>query len=205
MAGEHFGAVVRQIQRVYHGRTYADRGDADLLDRFASSGDEAAFTTLVERHGTMVLSVCKGVLRDPNDAQDAFQATFLVLVRKARGLQVDGSLGGWLHRVAFRIALQANEDLARRRILERRAVELGVSSGHGSSSTRDDIPVLHEELDRLPEKYRAPIVLCHLEQMSHAQAAEHLGWSVGSIRGRVARGRHLLRTRLVRRGFALTG
>jgi RNA polymerase sigma factor (sigma-70 family) len=145
----------------------------------------------------MVLAVCRGILKDPNAVQDAFQATFLVLIRRAGSLwSIRGSLGSWLYRVARRIAIRANADAARRRTIEARAVV----RAEESTVSSDVILGLHEEIDRLPEKLRAPIVLCHLEQLSYAQAADQLGWTTSTVRGRLARGRELLRGRLVRRG-----
>ena len=155
--------------------------------------DELAFETLVKRHGRMVTAVCQGVVEDPHDAEDAFQAAFLLLARKARTLWVDDSLGGWLHRVACRIALQVRYDAARRREHERRAAER--SAGRvGSPVDWDDLPaVVHQEIDRLPERYRKPIVLCYLEEMTYQQAASQLSWSEGTTRGRLAKAREMLR------------
>ena len=176
--------------------------DGQLLERFATGGGEAselAFATLVDRHGPMVLRVCRGLLFDPDDAEDAFQATFLVLVRRARSLWVRDSLGPWLHQVAHRTASCLRANAARRHRHER------IAAGRG----RDDRPgpgeelarVLHEELGRLPEQYRAPVVLCDLEATTHEQAARHLGWPVGTVKSRLTRARQLLGDRLRRRGF----
>jgi RND family efflux transporter MFP subunit len=148
----------------------------------------------------MVLRVCRGILADPHDAQDAFQATFLVLVRRARSLWVRDSLGPWLHQVAYRTASCLRSAIARRRRLERRA----------AGAIREDRPgvgdelirVIHEELGRLPEPYRAPAVLCDLEGASHERAARHLGWPIGTVKSRLTRAREILRDRLRRRGFA---
>ena len=118
--------------------------------------DPAAFEALVERHGRTVLSVCRGVLSDPNDAEDVFQATFLVLLGKARSTwAVKGSLGSWLYRVAYHTAIEANRSTARRRAVERRAMEMATSESLGRGPGDDIVPVLHEEIGRLPEKYRA--------------------------------------------------
>jgi RNA polymerase sigma factor (sigma-70 family) len=206
MASMRLGPSLREIQRLFSDGTLVGLTDAQLWDRFATQRDAPAFEALVERHGPMVLAVCRGVLNDPNDAQDIFQATFLVLLRKAGTLwAVNGSLGCWLYRVAYRMAIQAIADAARRREVERRAGEM-VKPDSGHKEPGDDIlPALHEEIGRLPEKYRAPIVLCHLEQMTHAEAALQLGWTVGRLRGRVAKARELLRLRLTRRGLTLSG
>jgi RNA polymerase sigma factor (sigma-70 family) len=199
------GAALRHIDRLFGAGTVAGLGDAELLDRFRARRDETAFAALVKRHGPMVLSVCRGVLRDPNDAEDAFQATFWVLARKARSLWVGDSLGGWLHRVAFRVALQANADAARRRAVERQAAEVAAGRVINAEALSDDLrPVLHAEIDRLPDRLRHPLVLCDLEGLTRAQAAGRLHWTEGTVRGRLARARTLLRERLTRRGVGLS-
>ena len=206
MASTLLGSALRHIQVLFNDGTVAGLADSELLERFATRRDTGAFEALVQRHGPMVLAVCRGVLKDPNDAEDAFQATFLVLVRKAGSLWAKrGSLGSWLYRVAYRIAIQANVDAARRREIERRAREMVNPNSRHEKSSRDIVPALHEEIGRLPEKYRAPVVLCHLERMTHAEAACQLGWTVGMVRGRVAKARGLLRARLTRRGLAPSG
>ena len=158
----------------------------------------------MERHGPMVLSVCRGVLKDSNDAQDAFQATFLVPVRKACSIRAGASLASWLYRVAYNVAIQFNTDTARRQRLERRAGEMVQPTARESSPGDDLVPVLYEEVNRLPEKYRLPLVLCHIEEMTHAQAARQLGWTEGTVPGGVAKGREVLRHRLARRGLVLS-
>src|SRR5262249_38678784 len=136
---------------------------------------------------------------------DAFQATFLVLVKKARGLWVQDSLGPWLHQVAFRTASCARSAAARRRRHERAAaipVSAAIETDHPSHH-HELKAVFHEEIERLAERYRAPLVLCDLEGRTHEQAARHLGWPVGTVKSRLSRGRERLRDRLIRRGFAL--
>ncbi len=196
-------AVLKSLRTLFNVGAIGDLTDGQLLERFAASRGEAAelaFAVLVERHGSMVLRVCRGVLVDPSDTEDAFQATFLVLVKKARGLWVRDSLGPWLHQVAYRTALRARSGAARRRRHERRAA---IARPEGRAEPEDElIRVLHEELARLPERFRAPLVLCDLEGRSHEQAARHLGWPVGTVKSRQARGRERLRERLQRRGFA---
>ncbi len=201
------GAVLRQLRTLFDAGTVVGLTDGQLLERFATrppEAAEAAFGVLVERHGPMVLRVCRGVLADPNDAQDAFQATFLVLVRKARDLWVRDSLGPWLHQVAHRTACCARSDAARRRRHERRAAERGAASrdGDGIERVHEWERALHEEIARLPERYRAAVVLCDLEGCPHEQAARHLGCPVGTVKSRLARGRGRLRDRLSRRGLA---
>jgi RND family efflux transporter MFP subunit len=196
------GAVLRQLSTLFNVGTVRELGDGQLLERFATDrGDmaELAFSVLVERHGPMVLRVCRGVLADTHDAQDAFQATFLVLVRKARALWVRDSLGPWLHQVAYRTACCARSAAARRKHHEQRAA---VPEGAARVETVSDLePVLHEEINRLPERYRAPLVLCDLQACTHEQAARHLGLPVGTVKSRLSRARERLRGRLLRRGL----
>ncbi len=148
-----------------------------------------------------MLRVCQAVLRDSHDAQDAFQATFMVLVKKARGLWVRASLGPWLHQVAHRIASCARLANARRRRHEKQAASL--SADYTAASSPDDLgEVLHREVSRLPEQYRTAVVLCLLEGLTPEQAAQQLGWPAGTVHSRLARGRERLRGRLTRRGLA---
>ncbi len=202
MASARHGAALRHIHRLFGEGTLAGLPDARLLEQYVSHRDELAFQALVQRHGAMVMAVCRGVLDDPNDADDAFQAAFLLLARKARSIWIDGSIGGWLHRVAWRIALQVKTDAARQRSQERRAAELAGTRETSAPPWDDTGAVLHQEIERLPERYRKPIVLCYLEDMTYQQAASYLRWSEGTTRGRLARGKELLRHRLTRRGVA---
>jgi RNA polymerase sigma factor (sigma-70 family) len=203
MARAHLGDAMRQIHLLFGEGTLAGLSDAQLVERYVRQRDELAFTALIQRHGPMVLAVCRGVLNDPNDADDAFQATFLLLARKAKSLWVHDSLGGWLHRVASRIAFQTKADGTRRRDQERRAAEKAGARWVSGRFEDDTYRVIHQEIDRLPDRYREPIVLCYLEHMTYQQAASHLRWSEGKTQGRLARGRSLLRTRLARRGVTL--
>jgi RNA polymerase sigma factor (sigma-70 family) len=205
MTRVHLGNALRQINLLFGKGTLAGLSDAQLLERHVSHGDELEFEALVQRHGPMVLAVCRGVLNDSNDADDAFQAVFLMLARKARSLWINDSLGGWLHRVSYRIACQAKLDTARRRRQERRAAELAGASSTPGAPWDDTHLVLHEEIDRLPDRYREPIVLCYLEHMTYEQAARHLCWSEATTHGRLARARTLLRRRLTRRGITVAG
>jgi RNA polymerase sigma factor (sigma-70 family) len=168
------GTVLRQLQTLFDLGSIGDLTDGQLLERFTTNGDESAelaFAALVERHGPMVLRVCRNALVDPNDAQDAFQVTFLVLVRKARSLWVRDSLGPWLHRVACRVASRARASAARRRSYERRAAESRPALMFPPDDWKDVCSILHEEIDRLPERCRVPVVLCDLEGLTHEQAA----------------------------------
>ena len=201
-------SATRRIHALYSVGTFTGLSDGQLLERFATREGEAAelaFAALVERHGPMVLRVCRRSLGDAHDAQDAFQATFLVLVRKAGSLRERGSVGNWLYGVASRVAMDARASSSRRRLHERRYAERADGAVPGGDPDRHDLEaVLHEELRRLPERYRAPVVLCHLEGLSHEEAALRLGCPVGTVRSRLARGRERLRGRLARRGLAPT-
>ena len=197
------GDILRQIDQLFGTGTVAGLSDAQLLGRFRIDRDETAFVALVARHGPMVLAVCRGVLRDPHAAEDAFQATFLILVRRAGSLWVGESLGGWLHCVAHRVALQARADAARRRARELKAGGAVPQAGHPGRPDDDLRALLHEEIGRLPDRLRLPVVLCDLEGLTRDQAAERLRWSEGTVRGRLARARTKLRERLTRRGVTL--
>jgi RNA polymerase sigma factor (sigma-70 family) len=170
--------------------------DGQLLERFVSRGDEVAFQALVERHGAMVLGVCRAVLRDPHEAQDASQAAFLVLLRHAHAIRRTDSVAAWLHGVARRVAGRAKRAAARRRVVECSAI-----GPQAARDVRREWLDLHEEIDCLPEKYRSPIVLCGLEGYTHEEAARQLGWPVGTVKVRLMRGRNRLRDRLLRRGL----
>lgn len=204
MAIEHDGTVLRHLRALYNGGAVAGLTDPQLLERFASRQDgtgELAFAALVQRHGPMVLRVCRAALRDDHDAQDAFQAVFLVLVEKAGSLWVRDSLGPWLFGVALRITARARASDSRRRAHELKWAEGGASSVPNQGS--DDLgSILHEEVGRLPERYRKAVLLCDLEGLTHEAAASYLGWPVGTVKSRQARGRERLRQRLARRGLA---
>ncbi|MGO9469366.1 MAG: sigma-70 family RNA polymerase sigma factor [Isosphaeraceae bacterium] len=202
MASVQLGNVLRQIQRLYSGGSAAGLTDSALLDRFASERNEDAFAALVARHGPMVLAVCRGVLRDPVDAEDAFQATFLILVRRVGSLRVQGSLGGWLHRVAHRVAVRANVDSARRMSRERRGVEMDAIAGRDGATGDRWASHLHEEIARLPEAFRRAVVLCDLEGMTQVEAARELGCGEATLRRRLAGAHERLKRRLERSGFA---
>ena len=181
--------------------------DIELLEQWASRGERTAFEVLVGRHARLVMNVCRGLLADPNDVDDAFQATFLVLARKGGSIRAGDSLASWLCRVAYRIAVRAGTESTRRRQAERRGAEQNAARTASEEVDRpgtDEIAILLDELDRLPERYRAPIVLCHLEGLSTDAAARQLGCPVGTIWARLARARARLRSRLVRRGVSLS-
>jgi RNA polymerase sigma factor (sigma-70 family) len=204
MATGRGGAAVRQIQVLYSVGAFGALSDMQLLDRFTMERGEAAelaFAVLVERHGPMVLHACRAVLGNEHEAQDAFQATFLVLARRSRSLRATDTLGPWLYEVARRIALSARGAAARRRRHERHAAELTPLIHTVIWRDFDLEQSLHDEIGRLPERYRVPVVLCLLEGLTHEQAARHLGWPVGTVKSRLAGGRERLRSRLSRRGL----
>lgn len=179
--------------------------DRQLLERFAATEDAAAFAALIQRHGPMVLGVCRRVLNHEQEAEDAFQATFLVLVRRAGTLQRPELLGNWLYGVAFRTAHKARARLARRRHHERRALPMPPADPPDPLQWQELRGVLDEALRELPAKYRTPLVLCYLEGMTNEEAARRLGWPTGSMSYRLARGRQLLRDRLRQRRQMLPG
>ena len=185
-------------------RPQATSADGDLLRRYAAERDQAAFRELVLRHGSLVLSVCQRVLHDRHAAEDAYQATFLVLARRAGTISRPEVLGNWLHGVAYRVASKLKVQMARRRNLEAKAAA-AVSTEAGLQAAWDEIhAVLDEELNALPEAYRAPLVLVYLEGKTHEEAAEMLGCPLGSMSWRLSQGRDLMRRRLKRRGLIVT-
>jgi len=206
MARDRGGVVLRQIQTLFGAGTVAGLTDGQLLERFATrdgAAAELAFAALVERHGPMVLRVCRRVLADPHDAQDAFQATFLVLVRRAGAVRNRESVASWLYGVAARVAACSRATTARRRAHEQAAARAGDAVQPGVEEDGADLGVvIREELGRLPDRYRDPVILCDLEGQTYEAAARLLGWPVGTIKSRLSRGRRRLRDRLTRRGLA---
>jgi RNA polymerase sigma factor (sigma-70 family) len=192
---------VRVLAAVQIGRALTDR---DLLQRFIEQNDEAAFTVLIERHGPMVLGVCQRALRHAHDAEDACQATFLVFARKAGSIRKTGSLGSWLHGVACRIAGNLKRQKARRQKRERQAAVPSAQSQDAAANWQDVQTVLDEELQLLPDRYRAPLLLCYWEGKTRDEAAEQLGLSTGKLHGLLERGRTLLRERSSARGLTLS-
>ncbi len=197
------GGSQRHLQTLFVVGVTADLSDRELLERFAlgrESVAELSFAAIMDRHGPMVRQTCLGILGDHHEAQDAFQATFLVLVRKRRSLWVVDSLGPWLHRVACRASTRARRGANRRQLLARRIAE----SARGRTrveGTGDLAKALHEEVDRLPARFRAAVILCDLEGQTYESAARLLGCPLGTIKSRLARGRNRLRDRLTRRGL----
>jgi RNA polymerase sigma factor (sigma-70 family) len=196
-------AVLHHLHRLT-GRADAGVADAQLLQRFAVGRDEAAFELLLWRHGPMVRGVCRRVLRHAEDAEDAFQATFLVLVRKAGSIGKRESLAGWLYRVAYRVALRARDAASRRPALLPLNGETPAPEVASDLVWRDLRPVLDEEVHRLPRKYSQPVILCYLQGKTYEQAARELGCPKGTLAIRLQRARELLRGRLSRRGVTLS-
>ncbi len=207
MAIESFSPVLKHMTALFQTGAAGDTTDGSLLDRFrhGPAGDaEAAFAVLVDRHGPMVMHVCRRILGDCHDAEDAAQATFLVLAKQARSIRVRDSLASWLYGVALRVAAQTRRHAARRRARERRSVEAAMAIRRedvNDLDAADTVRELYEELARLPDRFRLPIVLCHLEGLSYEQAAQQLGCPVRTVHSRLSRARQRLRERLARRGL----
>ncbi|WP_422929080.1 RNA polymerase sigma factor [Singulisphaera sp. PoT] len=191
----------RSLTVLFESGTVVGLGDHELVARFAARNDEhdqaaeAAFAALVTRHGPMVFSVCRATLGDRHEAEDAFQATFLVLAGRAGSIRSRRSVGPWLHGVALRVASRARANASRRRLHERRRTEMAANEGVGAGAGIDgDVArAIHEEVGRLPERFRKAVVLCYLEGRTHEMAAEELGCPVGTIRSRLAAARERLK------------
>ena len=186
--------------------------DEDLLERFLKGEgfeSQEAFRTLVGRHGPMVLGVCRYVLNHETDAEDAFQATFLMLARKGASIRNRSALSGWLHEVAHRIACRARAKKVRRTTLERQSMVMLPRAIQNDDPQETAIwselrPFLHEEVNRLPRKFGIPIILSYLEGKTNEEVADLLQWPVGTVKGRLSHARELLRRRLMRRGMVLS-
>ncbi len=183
----------------------ADSTDRELLDEFIRDRDADAFRGLVSRHGAAVHRVCRGVLRDPHEAEDAFQATFLVLASKATVIRDPEAIGSWLREVARRVSVQSRRRALRRKATERARAEMSRDADFSAptAATFELRKLVRDELDRLPDSYRRPIELCYLDGLTHQEAARRLDWPVGTVKVRLVRGRRLLRERLDRRRVAL--
>jgi RNA polymerase sigma factor (sigma-70 family) len=201
MANKQTGTVLHYLRTI---ASPPDWTDAQLLERYGATSGEEAFAALVRRHGPMVLGVCQRVLQDWHEAEDAFQATFLVLARRAGQLDQPELLGHWLYRVAYRTAGKAKAARIRRRAVERQQVPSPDSTSSDDPLWRDLRPILDEAVNGLPQKYRAPFVLCYLEGKTNDEAARVLGCPRGTIATRLARARERLRTQLSRRGLTLS-
>jgi RNA polymerase sigma factor (sigma-70 family) len=196
-------SVIQHLRRAVAAPDAAALADGGLLGCFIDQFDQAAFETLMRRHGPMVLGVCRRILENHHDAEDAFQATFLVLVHKAHTIRPRALVGNWLHGVALQTALKARQRMTRRRAKEKQVLELPEPEASAADSWNELRPVLDQELARLPDKYRAAVVLCDLEGKSYKEAARQLGWPPGTLSVRLARARKMLASRLARKGWAL--
>ena len=208
MGSGQSGIVLRQIRTLWDEGRVGALTDEQLLERFAARcgvADEAAFEALILRHGPMVLGVCRRVLRDPHEAEDAFQATFLILARQAGSIRKGEVLGGWLCRVAYRVAARSRALAARRGPIEAPGRIPSAGAPPDELAERDDLcAAILEEVQLLPEKYRLPVQLCYLEGRTHDEAALQLAWPVGTVRTRLGWARDRLRVNLARRGLALS-
>jgi RNA polymerase sigma factor (sigma-70 family) len=198
MAATHLREAVRQMRRILARQYTEGLTDAGLWARYVHEQDDAAFEALVRRHGPMVMGVCRRILRNTQDAEDAFQATFLVLVRKAASLRSPSTIANWLHGVARRTALEARSLAARRRAREATVLP---RTALPPDPCAELLPVLDQELGRLDEKFRVAVILCDLEGKTRKQVAQQLGWPEGTVASRLARGRSVLAKRLACRGF----
>jgi len=195
------GSMFQQLRQLLGDETGGEQTDPALLDRFVQAQDQTAFAELVRRHGPIVWAACRRVLDDGHAAEDAFQATFMVLVRKAGSISRRELLGNWLYGVAFRIARKARGAAARRRSREGQVIDVPTPP---PEDMRDLRLVVDDEVNRLPDRYRLPIVLCYFQGKAYEEAARLLGCPAGTVSGRLARARELLRERLARRGLGLS-
>jgi RNA polymerase sigma factor (sigma-70 family) len=204
MATGQAGSLLRHLGKAASLGIGGGLSDRQLLERFLADHDEAAFAGLVRRHGPLVLGVCHRVLGNVHDAEDAFQATFVVLLRKAAAIGRRELLANWLYGVAYRTALEAKTAAARRRAKERQVGAMPRPDAADEEVWRELRPYLDQELSRLPDKYRVPVLLCDLEGKTRKEAARQLGWPEGTLSGRLSRARALLAKRLTRHGLALS-
>ncbi len=204
MAGTEHSSILHYLRRVLADPAAAGVSDAELLRRFVDQRDEAAFELLLWRHAAMVLHVCQQVLGDEQITEDAFQATFLVFARKANSISRREALGSWLYRVAHRIALKAWAERRKRTSVERELEDRELPAPVDSPEAREQRRIVAEEVHHLPAKSRAAIISCYFESKTLEEAAQQLGWPRGTVASRLARGREMLRRRLIRRGISLT-
>jgi RNA polymerase sigma factor (sigma-70 family) len=203
MSNGQLDNVLRHIRSAVAARQARELPDRELLERYVAGHDETAFTAIVERHVGLVLGVCRRILRHEHDAEDACQATFLVLARKAGTIRKGDALASWLHGVAGRIARKLHADAKRRASDDISAADVAGPDTAGEVTWREGLAVLDEELSRLPARYRSALILCYLQGRRQDEVARELGCSLGALCGRLVRGRECLRKRMVRRGVAL--
>jgi RNA polymerase sigma factor (sigma-70 family) len=195
--------VLHQLHRLAAAADAEKQSDRQLLRRFADTRDEDAFAVLVRRHGPLVLGVCRRALLHVEDAEDVFQATFLILARKAGATRWHNSIASWLYTVASHLAKRTRQRRERRREQERQAGQMARTKSDSAEAWREIGSLLDEEMQRLPERYRQPLLLCYLEGLTRDRAAQQLGWSLRTLERRLSQGRERLRQRLTRRGVAL--
>ena len=188
MMNHSLGKVAKHLQHLINRGNVQGLQDAELLERFQSNHDTDALQALVERHQGMVFAVCRRLLGNTHDAEDAFQATFLLLVRNARSVRKLASVSSWLYGVAYRVSIKARAKRLRRTAQERKSKVMTPSDSVSEAIHHDMHLVLAEEVSNLPEKYRLPVVLCYLEEKPSEEAARLLGWPIGTLWGRLARG-----------------
>jgi len=204
MAVQPLGAVLRHIRRLANAQAAQSLPDRELLHSFIGQRDDRAFSELVNRHGKLVFYVCRQVLRHEQDAEDAFQATFMVLAKKAESIRKRDSLSSWLYGVAYRTAMKAKANAAKQNPPMNQGNPMVPCEPPMEVALRELQVLLHEEVNRLPEKLRVPFVLCCLEGKSQTEAASQLGWKCGTLSGRLAQARERLRHRLISRGVTLS-
>jgi RNA polymerase sigma factor (sigma-70 family) len=202
MMGWRASAILRHLRKLSAEHGADDLSDGELVERYVANRDEAAFTAFVRRHGPLVWCVCLDGLKHEQDAEDAFQATFLVLARRAAAIRKQASVASWLHGVAYRVALRARVEAARRPAPECEGPTMSQMDPLAEATRREQREILHDELNRLAEKYRAPLVLCYLEGKTQDEAARQLAWSKRTFCRRLGQARGLLQMRLQRRGLA---
>jgi len=205
MATSPMSEVIQHLHRAILRQEDAGLTDGQLLDRFIERRDQASITALVQRHGPMVWGVCHRILQNHHDAEDAFQATFLVLVHKAGSVRQREMVGNFLYGVAHQTAIKARSLLAKRRTRERQVPAMPEAEAPQVQACRDLQPMLDQELSRLPDKYRIAFVLCELDGKTRKEAAQQLGVPEGTVAGRLARARGMLAKRLARHGLAVSG
>jgi RNA polymerase sigma factor (sigma-70 family) len=203
MSAGQIDPLLRQLRRAVGEPGPGELPDAVLLGRWVAQRDEAAFELLVRRHGPLVLGVCRRLLADTHDVEDAFQATFLALVRKAGSIGRREAVGSWLYKVAYRVALRARTGAARRATSDLGLADVASREGALNGAFDDLLPVVDEELNRLPDRYRAPFVLCCLQGKTTEQAAREMGCPPGTLSSRLTRARQRLQARLTRRGVTV--
>src|SRR5437773_3323599 len=204
MASASLTNGLQQLRTIANARACEEASDRELLTRFLDQREEAAFVALLKRHGPMVLQVCRRVQGNEHDAEDAFQATFLLLARKAGSIRKLESLAAWLHGVAHRLALEAKDRGVRRQMRERRAADMRRPAIVSDETGQELERTLDDALKQVSDKYRTPLLLCYLEGKTQEEAARQLGCPLGTVRSRLARGRSRLKEVLERQGVCLS-